>query len=194
MTIRVSSSLLHWNYFLALEDNLFETSRYVDFSKRNFKTHSIEFAQLLLASSSEVDVIAKGICRYLDPELKPGNIDDYRAIIRTHIPRIHREQVFVPRFGLKFRPWLNWGKEENPSWWKSHNKVKHQRTAYFRDANLQNTLNSMGGLIIFIFHYYRLDMDLKDDIYNARDVTRTFKPKSRMLKLRDEYYYSNLIV
>ena len=72
--------------------------------------------------------------------------------------------------------------------------VKHQRTDYFRDANLQNTLNSMGGLLIFIFHYYRLNMGLNLDVHNARDVTRAFEPKSRMLKLRDDYYYSNLIV
>jgi hypothetical protein len=49
---------LHWNYFLALEQDLETVSRYVECTSDNHKIYSIELAHLLFAAASEVDVIA----------------------------------------------------------------------------------------------------------------------------------------
>jgi hypothetical protein len=57
--IDVSKSFIHWNYFLAIESDLENLSRYIEFIDTNFKTYSIELAHLLLASSSEIDVVLK---------------------------------------------------------------------------------------------------------------------------------------
>jgi len=62
MTIAVTQSKIHWNYFLALERDLEIVARYVEFTKPNFKTFSIELAHLLFAAASEVDVVAKLLC------------------------------------------------------------------------------------------------------------------------------------
>jgi hypothetical protein len=58
---------LHWNYFLALERDLEVVSRYVEFTDDNNETYSIELAHLLFAAASEADVIAKLLCKQLDP-------------------------------------------------------------------------------------------------------------------------------
>ena len=191
MTIEVEESLLHWNYFLALANDLESVSRYIEFTTSNFKTYSIELAHLLLASASEVDVVAKGICKHLEPDSNPDNINQYRDIITRHIPSFSQEQVFVLRYGLTFRPWTNWRiKEKNPLWWKSYNNVKHQRSVYFEDANLKNVLNSLGGLLIVVFYFYKLKFssDLPAPLDN-REVTMRLRPELDFLRLQPNYYY-----
>ena len=69
MGIKAGASLIHWNYFLALESDLAQVSRYIEFDSNNYRTYSIELSHLLLASSSEVDVIAKGICGFFRTRL-----------------------------------------------------------------------------------------------------------------------------
>ena len=54
MGIQSGRVFLHWNYYIALEQDLAKLSRYIEFAEGNFSTYSIELAHLLLAASSEV--------------------------------------------------------------------------------------------------------------------------------------------
>jgi len=74
--------LLHWSYFLALEEDLLQLARYVEFSNANFKAYSIEMAHLLLASSSESDVLLKMICNVYDPKKSMGSIPYFYIFLR----------------------------------------------------------------------------------------------------------------
>ena len=195
MAIEAKDTLLHWNYFLALEEDLEQAARYIEFSENNFETYSIELVHLLLAAASEVDVIAKEICRRLQPDLSADNINDYRKIITAGIPSLSTEPVFVPRFGLTLRPWSNWSEEDrNPLWLRMYNLVKHQRNDYFKDANLKNALNSMAGLLVAVTHYYRLHYGHELTRIGLKDTTRLLEPESRLLKLADDYYYGHLLL
>lgn len=42
MTIRVVESKLHWNYFLALECDMEQAGRYIEFTSENFRVYTIE--------------------------------------------------------------------------------------------------------------------------------------------------------
>ncbi len=193
MTIKVGDSLLHWNYYLALDSDMMQVSRFVEFTKKNFSTYSIELAHLLLATSSEVDVLAKAICQHLDSGRRAENINHYRPIITGHIPQLPRQAVRVPRFSLTMRPWSNSNSKVNPEWWCSYNAVKHHRDAHFADANLKNALNALGALLIVNFHYYRLKAGLDLSPNGKRDTTRFLQPESQLMKLDDDYYYAHLI-
>ncbi len=191
--IQVRESLLHWNYFLALESDLEGVSRYIEFSEKNFETYSIELAHLLLAASSEVDVIAKEICNLLEPDENANNINNYREIILPHYSNIFNEEVHVPRYGLSFKPWVNWAEGKNPIWWQSYNKVKHQRNEHFADANLKNVLNSMGGLLITVFYFYKLKFSIdKPTPLREREVMGKLEPASNFLRLNKNYYRLHL--
>lgn len=194
MTIEVKESLLHWNYFLALEKDLEDVSRYVEFSTKNFRTYSIELAHLLLASASEFDVIAKGICGLFEPDSNAGNIHEYHEILMRHIPEVRKEKAFVPRFGLTLRPWMSWKTDQSPFWWRSYNKVKHQRDEHYTDANLKNALNSMAGLFIAILYYYKTKFADELDSDDNREITRLLKPESELLRFSDNYYYGHLLI
>lgn len=197
MGIQQQETFLHWNYFLAIESDLEEVSRYIEFSEGNYDTFSIELAHLLLTSASEVDVVAKGICRFLVNNSRAQSINAYRGIITQCLPEFAQEVIFVPRYNITLHPWSNWINDENqnPLWWRSYNNVKHQRQAHFSDANLKNVLNAVAGLLLAVFYFYRLKFISEQmPIQNNKDVTQILKPEPSFLRLRDEYYRGHLLL
>ena len=148
----------YWEYFLAIEDDLAKTSRFVEFVKDNYKTFSIEFARIILASSSEFDVVAKEICKSISPQTNVKNINDYRNIILSKFPKYPSMEVIIPRFNIILNPWGEWKESKNTSWWKSYNNVKHNRDEYYNEATLEVALNSVAGLMCGILYYFRITL------------------------------------
>jgi hypothetical protein len=188
--IKSKPSKLHWNYFLAIETDLIKTARYIEFCEDNLETYSIELAHILISASSEVDVILKEICN-LKGE-KADNINDYRVAIQKHLPEFINEPIYLSRYGLEFRPWENWNEDTNPDWWRSNNKVKHERNQHFELANLQNALNAVGALLISVTYYYQIIFNEKNKSKKEIDLNKTtewLKPFPSLFKLRNEYYH-----
>jgi hypothetical protein len=146
----------YWQHFLALEADFVATSRYVEFSQRNFPTFSVEYAKLLLAIGSEADVLCKVICERIDSMASRSNIDDYRACIGAH-SLIAAEEVLIRRYGLAFKPWDAWSHGANPVWWRSYNNVKHQRDAYFHEANFEQCANAIAGLFMVALYCHKAE-------------------------------------
>ncbi|MDJ0798312.1 MAG: hypothetical protein QNJ51_16080 [Calothrix sp. MO_167.B12] len=146
-----------WEYFLALEEDLEKCTRFVEFSTHNYKTYSIEFARILLASSSEFDVVVKQICKLINPSKNPSNIRDYQECIINKYPQFADIEIKIPRYNLLFQPWLDWHTPKtSPKWWKAYNNVKHERNNHFTDANLKNTLFSVAGLMCGLLYLFQL--------------------------------------
>ena len=195
LDIESRAPLLHWNYFLALESDMSQIARFIEFAERNFSTHSIELAHLLLAASSEVDVVAKQICALVDPNSPAENINDYHQIITTRISEFSSEEIFIPRHGITLVPWTNWANESSPFWWKSYNHVKHKRALYFEEANLKNALNALAALLVAVFYFYKLTFQLENpNGCNEKETSRRLEPESQLFRLRDRYYYSPVVV
>jgi hypothetical protein len=157
MAIEETKSLLHWNYFLALESDVERLARFVEFTSRNFDAYSVEMAHLFLAAASEVDVVARQLCSKIDEDINPKELDmdKYRGALRRCYPEMEGASVAIPRYGLVLRPWSNWQEDKNPYWWRDHNKVKHERGEHFSRANLKNVLNAMAGLFLIVLYYHR---------------------------------------
>ena len=147
-------SMQYWEYYCALESDFKQISRFIDFSDENLKTYSIELTRILLSACSELDVIFKDICFLIDPLLKPQKINDYRMIIRENLPEIINEKVSVGFHFFNVQPLEIWKDDETPKWWKMHNKVKHERNTYFKEANLENARNAICALFICVNYYY----------------------------------------
>ena len=146
----------YWQHFLALEADFAATSRYVEFSRQNFSAFSIEYAKLLLAVGSEVDVLCKIICENVDSSAKRDNMDNYRLCLTAHTQIIF-EEVLIRRHNLAFRPWTDMASGKNPDWWRSYNKVKHQRSSHFPEANLGNCANAISGLFTIVLYCHRAE-------------------------------------
>ncbi|MBN1463175.1 MAG: hypothetical protein JXQ69_01120 [Paludibacteraceae bacterium] len=186
----------HWNYFLAIENDLDKLSRYIEFSNENLLTYSIELTHILLSASSEVDVIMKQLCSLIAPSEHANNINDYKLIIQNNIPSLINEEITIDRFGLSFKPWINWEGTQNPDWWGSYNNVKHERNTHFNDANLQNTINAVGALLITVVYYYKyaFSKEKKQEV-SFKDTTYQLKPGASLMSINSkEYYHFHLVL
>jgi len=184
----------HWNYYLAIEKDFESLSRYIEFSKPNQNTYSIELAHILLSTCSEVDVVMKQLCALIDPSHPADNIDKYRSIIRANLESIIIEEISINRFGLKSNPWENWREDLNPDWWRSYNNVKHERNNHFNQANLKNTMNAVGALLLTVVYYYKqaFSNEARTPV-DFRDTTQQLQPEPSFLRMNEDYYYSHLI-
>ncbi|WP_022664771.1 hypothetical protein [Desulfospira joergensenii] len=151
----------HWHYFLLLEDELVGISRFVELSEDNYEVYSIEFAKLFLSICSEVDVVAKLLCKEADSPLfdktkgsRDPNMSTYRCVINSKFPDFHKAQVKIPLYNLSFEPWNNFKIDKSLPWWNEYNDVKHERNINFKKANLGNVLFSMSGLMVLLVYLY----------------------------------------
>ena len=154
MGIHHNLTAIHWNYFLALEDDLHRLARYVEFSDDNLKAYSLEMARLYLSACSEIDVVLKQLTEKVSPGAKAENIGHYRAAISPALPQLASFKVTIQRFGSNFEPWMNWKDDKSPDWWSDHNDVKHHRHEAFHKANLSNTLKSLAALFVTLLFLY----------------------------------------
>jgi hypothetical protein len=145
----------HWNYFLALDSDLSRLSRYVEFHPDNYGCFSLEIARVQLAAASEVDVVAKLLCKKINPKSKAEKIDQYRAEVLATFPQIAQFEVVAERFGLTMRPWREWAEGKSPLWWTAYNDVKHQRDTHFKKASLENMLHAVAGLFVVCLYFYK---------------------------------------
>ena len=147
-------TLIHWNYFLAIEDSVQTLNRYVDFSSDNDNTYSIEIARILMAASAEVDVVLKQLCKALEPDSTADNINQYHDLLTSRIQSFKSFKVLIPTQGLELTPWISWENGTPPIWWTANNKVKHHRHDHFEKASLKNCLNAVAALYISVLHLY----------------------------------------
>ena len=147
---------VHWNYFLAIENDLVRLSRYVEFDERNFVCFSVEIARILLAASAEADVVCKQLCLKLNESSLADNIHRYREHIKVAYPNICDFEVILSRYGLTAKPWDKWNEDEGvPDWWTAYNKVKHRRQSEYHRANLKNAIDSVAGLFVMTLYFFR---------------------------------------
>jgi len=191
--ISASVTRLHWNYFLALEHDLEKVARFIEFSKQNFGVYSIELAHLLFAAASEVEVVAKQLCEHIDSTAPQNDIVDYRNTLKSAIPHIATTQVFIPRFGLEFSPWLSWNKNATPDWWRSYNNVKHKRHLFFTEATLENVLNALGALLVLTYNYYAYALPAGKPPLDPMEAMSKLEPQSSLLRLSEDHYYGQVV-
>jgi len=185
-----TNDLLHWNYFLALERDMEVVSRYIEFSNANNTVYSIELAKILMAASSECDVMFKLLCSNFSQS--PSNIDGYRTCLMANCPEIAQEEYHLPRFSLSSCPLDNWlnNPASNPFWWRSYNQVKHERNIHYPEANLKNTLGAMGTLLICNLYY----LQYKNGMPSLKETTLHLSPETNLFRLEEKHYYSTLAV
>jgi hypothetical protein len=155
----------------------------------------VEFAHLLFAAASEVDVIAKLLCQRLSPHTSCRTIDDYRSILTTQLPNLPKTQVLIARYGLALTPWDSWVDSSNPLWWRSYNNVKHERDSFFHEATLKHSLNALGALLILMVNHYRhAFVSPGEKPLRLKDTTSKLVPQSILLRLDDDSYHKTLVV
>jgi hypothetical protein len=173
----------HWNYFLAIEDDLINTSRYVEITLDNKETYSVEYTKIILSAASEVDVLLKQIYLSLGFKKKNPNFKDYCNVAKDKLKSLITEQLCLEQYGLTLEPFSEWENDEQPSWHIAYNNLKHNRTLNYKEANLENALLSVGALYTTVVHYYLYTTPLKISIEERHllDFTQSLSPKPKLI-------------
>jgi hypothetical protein len=152
-----------WYYFLSIEKDFIRTLDFVHIHPNNAHSFSNEYAKLLLLIGSEVDVVAKMLCSKEAPTQSAKNIVDYRTILMGRFNGIHTVEIELTKYKLKIQPWLSWGAvtPTSPAWWTAHNNVKHERDKNVSDANQENTVHALCGLMALLLYWFKDDPHLQ---------------------------------
>ena len=93
-------------------------------------------------------------------DLRP-NIKQYAAIIVPRFNGINGIEIEIPRYQLKRQPLSTWTSGASPIWWRAYNEAKHERDTNFTQANLENTLDSLYGLMALLIYHYKDEFHLQ---------------------------------
>jgi hypothetical protein len=174
----VTKPLIHWNYFLSLENDYVVLSKYLEFCPGNFNAYSIETGRLLMTATQECDVLFKQICTN-GAEKENG----YRQEIPSAFPDFPSHRVIIPRFNLSFQPFQSWANAsaQTPIWWTANNKFKHKRHESYELASLENSLNAISALLLCNIYFYHKEGRLKEiqpipQLLIAEDILCTLEP------------------
>ncbi|MFZ5587833.1 MAG: hypothetical protein ACOZHQ_18095 [Thermodesulfobacteriota bacterium] len=160
----------HWEYYLAIEDNLARCARFIEPSPGNMGTYSIELAQIMLLACSEIDVVQKMICQHLSPgisKIKIDNINKRHLVITNNLVTYTQLKCRIPRFNFgPCIPWKAWLPTQYPEWWAAYNGIKHSRNENYCKASLHNAILSVMGLQVTLLSYYNLCCNNVDFVEN----------------------------
>jgi len=165
-----------WNYYLSLEKDLDNTSRYIE-PKGQENVFSFEFAKLLVLSCTELESVMKLLCYECSGE-KKGNFGEYKKTILTYFPKIVFAEVQITRLSKTIRPFADWDKGKL-FWWDAYGKIKHNREDNFKDATYQNVIYALSALYVSIFYLSKITrVDFSDysstyirSIYSSHALT-----------------------
>jgi len=100
---------MHWSFFEAIDADLHEYSRYLEFDERNFTAYSVNLVRLYLSICSEIDVVLKMLCKQLgEPTQRGSDINHYRAVITQKYPNFGNVRVLIHPMNRPVWPWIEW--------------------------------------------------------------------------------------
>lgn len=138
-----------WNYFLSLEQDLSNTSRFVD-PQGQEDVYSFEFAKIIILGCTEVESAFKVLCKEIDGN-NYGDIGQYKSVILTKFPNITEAEVYIPRWNRSFKPFEEW-KSGPLSWWSDYGVIKHSRDSHFSNASYKNAAFTLSALYVILLY------------------------------------------
>lgn len=121
----------YWKHYLILENDFIKTVEYISLDIQNSTAYSTQYLKIFLSIGSEIDIICKAYCAFLDNSQIPSKINEYSNIICSNRPDFVNKTITIKTefadTSINLKPWNKWD-TVTPIWWKFYNKVKHQRT------------------------------------------------------------------
>lgn len=179
----------YWKHYLLLEKRLLKTSRYIEIDKDNFKAFSSEYLMLIEAIGAELDHFFKIYCNLATSSR--WSIHDYANSILVSYPDIVNQKIFVLETDISLTPFQGWNLQQ-PSQsllcWNNYINLKHNRSGYFKEANLFNTLNILSALCLLEMKEF---MNIWDNTPNNQGIPNSPRTGSKLFLL--ENWNSNWI-
>ncbi len=148
-----------WNYFLSIERDLSETSRYIEpYGQEN--AYSFEFYKIIMLSCAEIESAFKKLCKKVAPDEKCGNMENYKSIILKKFPQICSCEVVIPRWHAQgIYPFNDW--DSKPLfWWSAYQNVKHRRASQMNEATYKNAVYALAALYVILLYLYKVNEEV----------------------------------
>lgn len=207
---------VYWKYYISLEEQFLETTRYVEFDYiNNGNTYSMEYLKLFQAVCSEIDVVGKALASVVDATFKPtkntGINEWWYFVTKEDTSLMERKCNLLGERDLQ--PWMNYKvvknenqgakkyildmaaspKSKTPSWWNDYNSVKHNRTGRFdkhstnyAKANLRNLFQAFSALFV-------IEVELMKKMYKkGENESISIEAESKLFK-EDLPFYTYLL-
>ena len=159
-----------WNYYLSLEHDLSNTSRYVE-PQGQENVYSFEFAKILVLACTEAESAFKMLCKKIDG-VEYGDMGKYKETILKKYPRIVEAEVYVSRLAKSIKPLFEW--QSGPlSWWDAYGTIKHSRGNHFDRATYYNAVQALAALYILIMYLSKISGHDIDD-YHSDYITSQY--------------------
>ena len=195
MYVRFNKPIHHWNYFLSIEEELINTSQFVEFDLDNLKTFSIEYTKIILEACAEVDVLLTQIGKIFDQTKSQPNFKDHFKIIKANVHSLITEKLCIDQYGIDIHPYEEWKIDKKLDWHETYNNLKHNRGEYYKEGNLENSLYSVAALFSTVVHYYRCLTAKANPNKKVRlsDVNNSLTPKAKLIKFCDEKHHWHVL-
>ena len=139
---------IHWDYYLALEEDFLKSARYVELSEQHLDVHSQFFTQSLISAASEFESVCKATANELEIE-GVGNIAAIKKMLVPIMSSVESCSLWLMRGDLSVRPFAGWDQESQKiGWWDAYNDLKHLRHKKLERGSMRNALYALGGLYI----------------------------------------------
>lgn len=189
---------IYWNYYLMLEKDFINITKYVKIKKCNYETCSDEIIKLIEVIGSECDLIFKKICN-IGLNSRKGKINEYSKILNFY-PEIVNEKIKVKYTDIILEPFKGWNKKEpwKLFWWKAYNEVKHNREENYKNGNFCNLLNSLSALFLLEMYFcreigrknYEIDVpNIKSKLFNITNWK--VNPKRKSIVVNESFESDN---
>ena len=164
--------------FMMIQNDLQRLFEFIEPSDQNLSTYSYRIHELFMRTCIEVEANFKAILRenIYTPSENKWTIRDYKKVDKTH--HLSAYKIYVPIWdGNKsvFEPFKEWIDSDSLSWYHAHNKSKHDRKNKFKEANLENLLKSVAGLLVLL---------------SSQFGTEDFSPGDTSLSVNTDNYYT----
>lgn len=154
----------YWPIYKKLEEEFLKSSEYVSFEDSNLKVYSNIFLDIMLRCWIEIESISKEL--YLSNGGTPYE-DETKMFFDTVCLKylsdnweIDKKEIIITGLPCSFscktiKPLEKCFKRSNSgkSWQKAYQRIKHNRSANYKDGNLLNCLMSLGALYILNVYY-----------------------------------------
>lgn len=158
--------------FLLLQKDLQEIFDYIEPADDNLKCYSFRIHELLFRACVEVEANCRAI---LKENAYPEKIDkctmeDYKKIEQSHRPSSYIVKLpFWDGRENERRPFGSWSNNGPLTWYNAYNSIKHNRHVNFKEANFENMIDAMSGLVVLLSSQF-LDQEYKYDDFIVRIV------------------------
>ena len=141
---------------------MLNSDRYCTIHPRNFRTHSDEYASILILCAVHFEYSAKLYLKLINDKLNTDHMNMrgiHEAILRVR-PNMPKFAAKMPYHSLTTQPLIEWTDPNRQlPWWQAYNNIKHDFVTNIQQADQMSALNALSSCLCVLLYYYEGCMD-----------------------------------